>query len=147
LRRFQLVADGGIDVVCVDIVPELIQNNRTRYPGIRFEVADMVSDPLPKSHLILCRDGLHLSNADALRALANFRRSGAKWLLANTFVDREDNPDIATGSWRPLNLELPPFALPSPSRVIDERCLGYGGVYRDKRLALWACRHLPSAAV
>ena len=127
----------GTRVVGVDIVPELISGNRLRHPASRFELADIVVDPLPKTDLILCRDGLvHLSNADIVKALGNFRRSGAKWLLTNTFVDRSENPDIVSGGWRPLNMRLPPFALPAPYRIIDEYCLGYEGAYRDKRLAV-----------
>jgi len=135
----------GIKVVGVDIVPELISINRLRHPAIRFELADFVTDRLPQSDLILCRDGLvHLSNTEIVEALMNFRRSGATWLLTNTFVDRDANPDIAAGEWRPLNLCLPPFDLPAPLDVIDEYCLGYDGAYRDKRLAVWRCDQIPS---
>jgi hypothetical protein len=131
-------------VVAIDIVPELIAANRKRHPGINFLAADIVSDPLPKSDLILCRDALvHLPNADVMRALANFRRSGAAWLLTNTFTVHDHNPDIGPGSWRPINLQLPPFSLPAPSRAVDERCLGYEGMYRDKCLGLWQCCMLP----
>lgn len=134
----------GIRIIAVDIVPELISANKLRWPAFCFELADIVTDPLPKTDLILCRDGLvHLSNADIVKALANFRLSGAKWLLTNTFVDRIENPDIPTGGWRPLNLCLPPFSLPAPYRIIDEYCLGYDGAYRDKRVAVWPCHQLP----
>jgi SAM-dependent methyltransferase len=137
----------GLTIIGVDIVPEVISLNRLRHPMFRFEVADIVTDPLLKCDLILCRDGLvHLSNMEILKALVNFRRSGAKWLLTNTFLGRDENPDIQTGEWRPLNLCLPPFALVAPFRVIDEYCLGYNGAYRDKRLALWPCHQLPSRA-
>ena len=107
----------------------------------------MACDRLPRTDLILCRDGLvHLTNHDILRALANFRRSGATWLLANTFVDREENPDIATGDWRPINLERSPFDLPPPLLLIDERCPAGAGAFRDKRLALWPSGALPTGA-
>jgi len=142
LPRFHL---GSIRVLGVDIVPELVSANSKRHPGIEFVVADIVSDPLPRTDLILCRDTLgHLPNADVTRALTNFRRSGATWLLTNTFVSHDRNSDIVAGSWRPLNLQMPPFALPAPSRMVDERCLGHEGIYRDKRLALWQCCELPA---
>ncbi|HET7680664.1 MAG TPA: class I SAM-dependent methyltransferase [Xanthobacteraceae bacterium] len=135
----------GIRVIAIDIVPELVSANRKRHPGVHFRVADIVVDALPKADLILSRDALvHLSNDDILRAFANFRRSGAKWLLTNTFIGHDRNGDIPTGSWRPLNLNRPPFSLPEPSRIIDECCFGYDGVYRDKRLALWRCIDLPA---
>jgi hypothetical protein len=133
-----------IRIIGVDIVEELIALNRARHPQVHFEVADFVTDRLPRADLILCRDGLvHLPNADVLTALVNFRRSGAKWLLTNTFVDRSENLDIETGAWRPLNLCKPPFALPAPSYMIDEYCLGYDGAYRDKRLAVWPVPSFP----
>ena len=136
----------GIEVIGIDIVPELVSANRKRHPGVHFRAADIVTDALPQANLILCRDALvHLSNDDILRALANFRRSEAKWLLTNTFIGRDKNEDIPTGGWRPLNLSLPPFSLPEPSRIIDERCFGYDGGFRDKRLALWRCLDLPAA--
>jgi hypothetical protein len=137
----------GIKVIGIDIVPELVSANRKRHPGVHFRAADIVANSLPKADLILCRDALvHLNNDDIFRALANFRRSEANWLLTNTFIGRDKNEDIPTGGWRPLNLRLPPFSLPEPSRIIDERCLGYDGVYRDKRLALWRRLDLPAAA-
>ena len=58
------------------------------------------------------------------------------WLLTNTFVSRSVNPDIETGGWRPLNLQAPPFDR-AASYVIDERCEHSGGIWSDKRLALW----------
>jgi hypothetical protein len=30
-----------------------------------------------------------------------------------------------------------PFNLPAPVEMIDEKCFGYDGVYRDKRLGIW----------
>jgi hypothetical protein len=57
--------------------------------------------------------------------------------LTTTFVDHADNVDIVTGEWRPLNLERAPFGFPPPHRTIDEKCLHSGGIYADKRLALW----------
>jgi hypothetical protein len=136
---------GSIRVVVIDIVPELIAANRELYPDVDFLVADIVSDPLPQVDLILCRDALvHLPNADIVRALANFRRAGSTWLLTNTFVAHDQNADIVAGSWRPFNLQAPPFALPAPSRIINEHCLGYEGIYRDKHLGLWPCCELPA---
>ena len=130
----------------VDIVPELISRNARRHElsRLHFLVRDIVCDQLPRADLILCRDGLvHLSDADIVATLQNFKRTGSTWLLTNTFVERADNQDIATGGWRPLNLQAPPFSLPPPARMIDEQCLGYGGLARDKRLALWRLTELP----
>lgn len=130
----------------VDIIPELIERNQVRHaaPNRTFLTADLTRDPLPKGDLILCRDCLvHFSYADIRAAVANFRRSGVRYLLTTTFLDRRANEDIVTGGWRVLNLEAPPFRFPPPLALVDEHCTHTGGIYRDKRLALWDIAALP----
>jgi hypothetical protein len=34
-------------------------------------------------------------------------------------------------------MERHPFSFPPPEKLIDERCLHSGGIFADKRLALW----------
>jgi hypothetical protein len=123
----------------VDVVPDLIARNEAlALPGRKFLIADFTRDDLPPADLVLTRDTLvHYDFATALRALANLRRTGARWLLATTFPDRQANCDCDLGGWRPLNLTLPPFALPPPLRLIREGCTEQGGAYRDKSLGLW----------
>jgi hypothetical protein len=107
-------------------------------PGRSFRRVDLRSDPLPAMDAILCRDCLvHLSFADALAVLRNFKRSGARYLLTTTFPGRQENRDTSGCEWRTLNLELPPFRFPPPLRSIDEKCAEAGGAYRDKALAVW----------
>jgi hypothetical protein len=134
LRHAELTAN----YVGVDVVPDLIERNRRRHPERQFLLADLVSDDLPRADLILCRDALvQYSFRDGLAMLRNFRKSGAEWLLATTFPGRDDNRDIATGDWRPLNLELPPFSFPQPHELVVERCSEGDGRYCDKSLGLW----------
>ena len=134
-------ADLGLaSYLGVDIVGEVVSACDARHArqGYEFACLDITRDPLPRVDLILCRDVLpHLSYADVFRALERFVESGSTWLLTNTFIERAANTDIATGDWRPLNLERAPFSLPAPSLVLDERCEHTGGIYRDKRLSLW----------
>jgi hypothetical protein len=137
----------GLDeYVGVDLLEELVAENQRRHGGARrrFLCLDVRRDPLPATDCILSRDLLvHLSFADALRALRNFKRSGARYLLATTFTDRRENGNTSQGQWRPLNLERPPFNFPAPSRILDERCTEAGGAFRDKSLALWRLEQLP----
>jgi hypothetical protein len=133
-----------VDYIGGDIVTELIERNRRRYARAhrRFIRLDMIRDALPRADLILCRDGLvHLSHADIFRALENIKASRARYLLTTTFVQRDRNPDIRTGDWRPVNLEAPPFGFPPPVRLIDEDYPRED--YRDKRLGLWRVAELP----
>lgn len=123
---------GGVRYVGVDVVPALIEANRLRHGrGDReFVVADITRDPLPAADVILCRDCLiHLSFASARAAVANFKRSGSRLLLATTHDSVRKNIDIQDGSWRSVNLRLPPFNFPPPARVLVEdesvgKCLG-----------------------
>jgi hypothetical protein len=137
MRAAQLDLDRYIGV---DIVPELIDRNRRLYGSRqrRFLCADLAVQPLPRVDVIFCRDCLvHLTLQDIHRVLANFRRSRPRYLLTTTFLGPHPNAEIETGSWRPLNLQLPPFNLPAPLALIDEYCPAHNGRYADKHLALW----------
>ena len=134
------VADAVDQYIGVDVVPALIAANRRNWTtkSRRFLCLDMVTERLPAADLVLCRDGLvHLSHNDALAALENLRRTGARYFIFTTFIGDRSNADIPNGNWRPLNMEGPPFALPPPIELIDEHCDHTGGIYRDKRLGLW----------
>jgi hypothetical protein len=133
-----------LDYLGGDIVPQLVERNQRLFGDERhrFEELDIVRDRLPTVDLVFCRDCLvHLSYADALRALGNVRRSGSTYLLTTTYFDRQSNRDIRTGDWRTLNLRLPPFGLPPPLRLIDEQAPQEG--FRDKALGLWRIADLP----
>jgi hypothetical protein len=132
----------------VDIVPAVVAGNRARHaaPGRTFLCLDVRRDPLPPADLVLSRDLLvHLSFRDAWSTLANFRRSGAAWLLTTTFARQLQNRDAVTGEWRPLNLERPPFDLPPPLALLDEQCPEADGRGLAKSLGLWRVADLPAA--
>lgn len=137
MRHVDLPVDQYIGA---DIVPEITARNRLEFGSDfrTFVTLDARTATIPRVDLILCRDGLvHLSFEDAMLTLANFKRSGATYLLATTFPDHLTNTPIATGEWRPLNLERPPFSLPEPTVVLNEGCTEGNGQYVDKSLALW----------
>jgi hypothetical protein len=143
------LANSVARYIGVDIVPAVIADNRTRLSAAnhRFLCRDFISQRLPSADLVLCRDGLvHLSHAHALAALGNFRRCGAQHLILTTFIGDRSNPDIATGEWRPLNMQQPPFSFPPPIELVDECCHHTGGIYADKRLGLWRVEDLPDAS-
>jgi hypothetical protein len=139
------LADSVSSYIGVDVVPALVDANRRQHSsrGRRFLCRDIVRQRLPSAQLVLSRDTLvHLCFADIRRTLENFRRTGAGYLLATTFVGDRDNADIPNGDWRPLNLEKPPFSFPPPLELVDERCHHSGGHYADKRFGLWRFRDL-----
>lgn len=143
----QRVDLSGVDYIGGDIVPELINGNNQRYrkSGVQFKKLNLMTDDLPSTDLIFCRDCLvHLSFADARRALQNICRNDIRYLLTTTFTDRQENQDILTGDWRTLNLQLPPFSLPPPLEIINEGCTEGEGAYSDKSLGLWEVAELRS---
>ena len=138
------LVDLEVDYVGGDIVEEMIRGNREKYaaPNRRFITLDLLEDPLPKVDLVFCRDCLvHFSYKHMYRALDRIKRSGSEYLLTTTFVDRTFNENIPTGAWRPINLQIPPFNLPDPIRLIDEACPSANG--SDKHMGLWRTRDIP----
>jgi Methyltransferase domain len=132
----------------IDVVPELIAalGDRARKVGSgrTYICADITRDPLPRGDAILCRDCLvHLSYANIAAALANFKRSGATWLITTTFPDLEANADCEDGDWRALNFVLPPFRWGSPAHALLEGCMEGDGGWADKSLGAWRIAGLP----
>ena len=144
----QWVDLAGVDYIGADIVPEIIDHNRTDRAtrNVRFESLDLLHDPLPAVDLILCRDCLVHFDFDAIaHTLDNIRASGSRYLLTTTFTGDRTNSDISTGGWRPLALESPPFRWPPPLQIIQEGCHEKGGAYADKALALWRIEDIETA--
>ncbi|KQX39417.1 class I SAM-dependent methyltransferase [Variovorax sp. Root434] len=143
----------GIDYLGADIVDELVQRNNERFgrSGRRFGKLDLLSGDLPKVDLVLCRDCLfHFSHADVFRALHALAESRSQWLLTTTFTYRTlpRNGDIETGGWTPINLEMAPYHLPPPRRLIVEGNVTEAIIYpslegsprfpqTDRSLGLW----------
>lgn len=140
------LAADDVSYIGGDIVSAVIDINKARFgtPFRTFQVLDLTRDPLPTADLLLCRDCLvHLSFADAHAALANVSRAPIRYFLTTTFPDCSRNDDIVSGDWRVINLELPPFNLPPPLRLIGERCSEANGLFADKSLALYRVQDLP----
>lgn len=141
---------AGLDLreiryIGVDIVPALIAENRNKHQAVgTFVLAEFTGNSLPPADAILCRDCLvHLSFSNIRRAVENFRRLGAQWLIATTFPEWQRNSDCEDGDWRALNMTRPPFGWPSPVDLLNEGCEEAGGGWRDKSLAVWGLQHLP----
>jgi hypothetical protein len=119
-----------------DIVEPLVERNQSLYgtEDRNFLHLDIVNTPLPSADLWLCRDCLfHLSERDIFFALDNFLRSDIEYMLTSIHGECVVNTDIPTGGFRLLNLELPPFRLGPPLRLIEDWIPGYPVRY----LALW----------
>jgi 2-polyprenyl-3-methyl-5-hydroxy-6-metoxy-1,4-benzoquinol methylase len=135
-------ADLGVRITGIDIVPCLIERLRARARrgelSGEYHLADVTRDLLPRCDAILCRDCLvHFSFANIARAVDNFRRSGATFLIATTFPEWQQNADCEDGDWRALNFEHAPFDWGWPVELLNENCTEAGGGWRDKSLGVW----------
>jgi len=103
-----------------DIVSGNIEAHKRNFAGKtwRFEVHDIVLDPVEKYDIILSRHTFqHLKPGDINRVIANFVQSGSSFLLATNEPTVEMNFGLVTKSRhrvRPVNLLLEPFHLPPP---------------------------------
>jgi hypothetical protein len=114
----------GINYTGGDIVESIVAENNKKFKSVgrNFEVLNIITDQLPPSDLLLCRDCfVHLSNEKVMEALANIKKQNIKYLLTTSFPATKQNKDILTGEWRPLNLELPPYNL-KPIAIFNEGC-------------------------
>jgi SAM-dependent methyltransferase len=130
----------GISYIGGDIVKELIDDNNRHYKAanFNFQHLDLMRSTLPNSDVIFCRDCLvHLSFEDIHKAISNIMLSKARYLITTCFVDRQDNIDIKTGGWRPLNLLKAPFNFPPPIEIVIEGCTESNNNYQDKALCVW----------
>jgi len=137
MKELQLPIEKYIGV---DIVAGMIEENIRKYGNEQrsFIQLNIIRDTVPQADLILCRDCLvHLSFRYCMKVIDNFKRSGSKYLLTTTFVNRTKNDDLGRGFWRTLNLEIAPFHFPRPLEVLNEKCTEHGGAYSDKSLGLW----------
>jgi hypothetical protein len=133
---------SGISYVGGDIVGDCVTSNIKAYAGenVQFQQLDIVTDDLPKSDLIICRDCLvHLRFADSIQALKNFKSSGAKYMLLTTFPEHSENTDQYR-FWRPLNMENAPFNLGPAVQTINESCTE---IHRGKVCFFYQVTSLP----
>lgn len=117
-----------------DILPELIQTNKFKYPLYNFEIKNITEDIPEKNDLIVCRDLLvHLSNDNILKSLNNIKFNNKNSLLLSTTFNISTHPEnIIDGAWRQINLQGFPFNLGIPLKIIDDSVN-----WKYKKIALW----------
>jgi len=137
---------GCVEYIGADIVNEMIERNAKHHGSAlrKFVRLDVTRDPLPRVDLIFCRDCLvHLPFRDIAAALANIKRSGARYFMATTFAATPRNENIGLGDFRPINLQTAPFNFPAPLKLVVEGCTESGGRHQDKAMGLWRVDDLP----
>lgn len=118
-----VLKEAPVRYIGMDIVRDLVDRNNELYGSdtIEFRHGNIITGPVPQADLIICRDCfIHLSFRDTASAIENFKASKSRYLLANSYPDVTRNEDIATGRWRFINLDLPPYSYPPPQMKIKE---------------------------
>lgn len=133
---------SNYDYTGADIVSELIALNRSRFPNVNFKIMNLLEDELPKVDLIICRDCLfHFPFDKIKKALANFKKSGSKYLLTTSHAWRTfPAKEIEFGDFRKINLQRDPINLPQPVDFIIEANGEH--MQQDRCMMLWKCEDL-----
>lgn len=128
---------SGIDYVGYDIVPEIVEQNQRIFwsETTRFELGSARDVRIGRCDLVVCRDCLvHLAFSEIQAVLKNLEACGARFVGLTHFPSISRNSGIPTGSWRPLNMTLPPFTWDHPDHLIGDH-LGQEAVPRF--LGIW----------
>lgn len=97
----------------IDIVDELIDVNRRRYPQHRFICDDIASCDWPECDLLVCRDVLfHNTPRDAMAVVSRMFDRRDAFIVVTSSMNRTNAYDFADEQcrFRPLNLFAPPFS-------------------------------------
>lgn len=124
--------------VGVDISASAITIARAKHPDRRYLIRDICVDELPTVDVVFCRDALqHLSLAEGLVALRNFRLTRATWLICSTH-EGGLNVDISTGGYYEPDMQAPPFSLGTPWMMVEDGSWDGCEPYPDKYMGVWA---------
>ena len=145
------LVQNGIQYHGADIVSPLIDKHRSNFDASKsvFHVIDLTKGPIPAVDLIFTRDCfIHLSYYNIYSILRNYKLSGARYLLTNTYTNatrKNVNVDEFLLYGRFLNLQKFPFYFNSPLDLIVEGCTENEGINADKSLGLWELQELSLA--
>lgn len=109
-----LAQHPGLEYTGADIVRDLVDTNKRRFPQSRFYWANLIEHVPERYDLIHCREALnHLKTSNVIRVLENFKQSDSRYLLLNNAPNADCNIDLIAqnGMYRAINWRLPPYRL------------------------------------
>ncbi len=119
----EVIKNKNIDYLGIDIVDELINENKIKYKkeNTNFECRDIVEFfPSNQFDLILIRDlFIHLKNSDIIKILNNLKKMDFKYLAVNSNTN-DQNIDINIGQHRKVNILIEPFNIKKPFISIND---------------------------
>jgi hypothetical protein len=111
----------GVKYLGLDIVPELIESNKVKYPQFDFKCINIVEEIPAYADMFFVRSVfIHLTNADIMKAINNIKSSGSKYLMATTAFNVDSNKDTKCLMLTKRDLTKPPFNFPKPLEVVME---------------------------
>ena len=114
----KIIKDRNIDYLGVDIVEELIEENKTKYKNknFNFENHNILNFSTKKQFdLILIRDlFIHIKNPDILQIIQNVKQMNFRYVALNSY-NNKTNKDVIEGQHRKVNLLIEPFNLKQPT--------------------------------
>lgn len=125
--------DRGFIYVGVDVSPIAVErcrdNLQTRYPeNVVVFHGDIADYQFPAADMLMCRDALqHMSYETIKAVLRNFARTDVQYVVFGSYLDQDDNRDIATGDYFSINLTLPPFSMSEPFETFSEKIVPLAG--------------------
>jgi hypothetical protein len=126
-----------------DIVDFIIEDLKNKYDSkdkIEFKTIDLISDELPTTDLIICRDCLVHMNLERINSSIKNMVKNSKYILMTHFPDIKQNV-MSNKPWFPYNLTIEPFNLKSPIEIIQENEFDPNS-YGRKTLSLWKAEDL-----
>jgi len=108
----------------VDIVAEVIEQNRLRHPGLNFLALDLAESALPAgADLVFSKETMnHMPLEDAERAIRRFAATGARYLLTNVHegsANEAGRDKRCYTTYIKYDFTLPPFNLRKLATVIE----------------------------
>jgi hypothetical protein len=130
---------GVEEYIGADIVLGMVEKNQRDFgaPGRKFAHLDLLSDALPTTDMVFCRDCMvHLSFREIRLAFKMIANAGPQYVMLTTFPELQKNEDTVTPYWRALNFRIDPFNFPEPIQLIKD----FADTQRDhqgKYLGVW----------
>jgi hypothetical protein len=94
----QRVDLSRVRYVGYDVVPDIVQANRSRFPKVNFRQLDLTQGVPQQSDLLICKDLFqHLSNDQIRKCIANIRASAPRFVLTSC----DTYPAPRSNSYRP----------------------------------------------
>ena len=115
----------NLNYLGLEIVESVVSSNNEKFSTekIKFICSDVINDKLPQNYdFVLVRDFfIHIKNTDIISLIKRIKDSNCKYFAINNFPNIKSNDEIkGYGHHRHVNVEIPPFNLTNPYKIIDD---------------------------